>query len=136
VVRKRSAMLTEAEMRLMEILWERGSATVAEVVEALSPEASLAYTTVLTTMRILEQKGYVGHSTQGRAFIYHPVLLRGEARRNALQEILSRFFDNSAGSLVLNLLEDETIDPGELQRLKAMIAEDDTHRSDRAGRGE
>jgi predicted transcriptional regulator len=68
-------MLTEAEMRLMEILWDRGNATVAEVVEALSPEASLAYTTVLTTMRILEQKGYVGHNTQGRAFIYHPVLL-------------------------------------------------------------
>jgi predicted transcriptional regulator len=117
--------LTEAELRLMEILWQLRSATVAQVVEELKSTQPLAYTTVLTTLRILEQKGYVRHSAQGRAFVYHPVLGRTEARRSAVQDVLSRFFDNSAESLVLNLLEDEAIEPEELRRLKEMLAADD-----------
>ena len=105
----------------MEILWDRGVATVNEVADALPDEAPLAYSTVLTTMRILEKKGYIRHKKQGRAFVYEPVVDRGEASRSALRYLLNRFFRNSPELLVLNILEDEDIDPGELERLKSLI---------------
>jgi BlaI family transcriptional regulator, penicillinase repressor len=123
LARKRSTTLTEAELRLMDVLWEKGAATVGDVVEALPETASLAYSTVLTTLRILEQKGYVRHSKEGRAFVYHPLIDRGEARRNILQYVLNRFFDNSPELLVLNVLKEEKIDAGEMKRLKKMIEE-------------
>jgi predicted transcriptional regulator len=107
----------------MDVLWEKGAATVGDVVEALPETASLAYSTVLTTLRILEQKGYVRHSKEGRAFVYHPLVDRGEARRNILQYVLNRFFDNSPELLVLNVLKEEKIDAGEMKRLKKMIEE-------------
>ena len=107
----------------MDVLWKKGAATVGDVVEALPKTASLAYSTVLTTLRILEQKGYVRHSKEGRAFVYHPLIDRGEARRNILQYVLNRFFDNSPELLVLNVLKEEKIDAGEMKRLKKMIEE-------------
>jgi predicted transcriptional regulator len=107
----------------MDVLWEKGAATVGDVVEALPKKSSLAYSTVLTTLRILEQKGYVRHSKEGRAFIYHPLIDRGQARRNVLQYVVSRFFDNSPELLVLNVLKEENIDTSELNRLKKMIEE-------------
>lgn len=123
MARKRSTTLTEAELRLMDVLWEKEAATVGDVVEALHETSSLAYSTVLTTLRILEQKGYVRHSKEGRAFVYHPLVDRGEARRNILQYVLNRFFDNSPELLVLNVLKEEKIDAGEMKRLKKMIEE-------------
>ena len=123
MARKRSTTLTEAELRLMDVLWEKGAATVGDVVEALPKTASLAYSTFLNTLRILEQKGYVRHSKEGRAFVYHPLIDRGEARRNVLQYVLNRFFDNSPELLVLNVLKEEKIGAGELKRLKKMIEE-------------
>lgn len=107
----------------MDVLWEKGAATVADVVEALPKSSSVAYSTVLTTLRILEQKGYVRHSKEGRAFIYHPLIDRGEARRNVLRYVLRRFFDDSPELLVLNVLKEEKIDAGELKRLQKMIEE-------------
>lgn len=107
----------------MDVLWDKGAATVGDVVEALPKASSVAYSTVLTTLRILEQKGYVRHSKEGRAFIYHPLIDRGEARRNILQYVLDRFFDNSPELLVLNVLQEEKIDARELKRLKKMIEE-------------
>ncbi len=121
--RKRSKTLTEAELRLMDVLWDKGAATVGDVVEALPKTSSLAYSTVLTTLRILEQKGYVRHSKEGRAFVYHPLIDRGEARRNVLRYVLDRFFDNSPELLVLNVLKEEKIDAVELKRLKKKIEE-------------
>lgn len=122
MARKKSPTLTEAELRLMEILWEKGRASVAEVVEALPREVPLAYSTVLTTLRILEQKGYLHHRTQGRAFIYQPVVDRGKARRSALRHLVERFFDNSPELLVQHLLEQKALGREELQRLKRRIA--------------
>lgn len=119
--RKKSATLTEAELRLMNVLWDRGEATVGEVTEALTGEPALAYSTVLTTMRIMEQKGYVGHKQRGRAFVYEPLVDRQTASRSALRQLMSRFFDNSPRLLVLNVLEDEEIDAKELKRLRALI---------------
>jgi predicted transcriptional regulator len=107
----------------MEILWEKGTATVNDVVEALPKTRALAYSTVLTTLRILERKGYVGHEKLGRAFVYHSVVDRNQASRNAVNYIVSRFFDNSPELLVLNVLENEKIDPVELERLKKLVEE-------------
>jgi predicted transcriptional regulator len=106
----------------MKVLWERGRASVAEVVEALGkPEP--AYNTVLTMLRILERKKYVRHQKEGRAFLYEAVVGKKEASTSAVRQLVSRFFGGSAGELVLNLLEEEQVDAGELERIKAMIRE-------------
>jgi predicted transcriptional regulator len=120
MARKKSPTLTEAEYRLMDILWTRGSATVAEVTESLG-DPPLAYNTVLTTMRILEQKGYVKHKASGRAFIYKAAVEREDAQRSVVQHVVARFFNNSPRELVLNLLESEHIDDDELARLRELI---------------
>ena len=120
MARRRSATLTEAELRLMEVLWERGPATVAEVTAALPPPP-LAYNSVLTTMRILERKGYVAHDEAGRAFLYRTLVAREEAAGHAVGHVLSRFFDNSAGTLALRLIETERPSEEELARLKTLI---------------
>jgi len=121
--RRRSPTLTDAELRLMRVLWEKQSATVAEVVEALTGKPVLAYNTVLTIMRILDRKGYVAHEKTGRAFLYRPLIDQNHARQSALRHLASRFFENSASLLVLNLLNDEQLDAGELKRLKKLIEE-------------
>ena len=122
MARKKSPTLTEAELRLMEVLWEKRSATVGEVLAGLPDDTALAYNTVLTTLRILESKGYVVHAESGRAFVYRPLVGRDEARRSATQQLVRRFFDNSPGLLALSLLEQEHIDEEELERLKTLIA--------------
>lgn len=126
MARKKSLNLTEAEQRLMEVLWEKGSATVAEVAEALPKKLGLAYNTVLTTLRILEDKGYVRHTRpkDGRKFLYTPVVSRDQASHSALRHLLSRFFGNSAEALVLNLLEDENLSEAERERIRNLLDED------------
>jgi predicted transcriptional regulator len=121
VPRKKSPNLTEAELRLMDVLWQKGQATVGEVTASLPDDPPLAYSTVLTTLRILENKGYVRHTKTGRAFVYKPVVEREEARRKALSHLVSRFFGGSRELLVMNLLKEETIGQAELRRIKKMI---------------
>jgi len=123
MARKKSTTLTEAEVRLMNVLWARGPSTVNDVLEALPADPPLAYNTVLTTLRILEEKGYVKHKKDGRAFHYVPRVPREQAQMSALRLLLSRFFENSAEQLVLNVLKHEKLDPAELQRLRRMIEE-------------
>ena len=122
--RKQSATLTEAELRLMNVLWDRGSGTVGDIADALPKDPALAYNTVLTTMRILEDKGYVSHTKpdEGRAFVYKPLVGREEAGRNAVRHLVSRFFQNSPELLVLNVLEDEELSSADLQRIRELIA--------------
>jgi len=126
LARKKSLNLTEAEQRLMEVLWEKGSATVAEGAESLPRKLDLAYNTVLTTLRILEDKGYVQHTKpkDGRKFLYTPVVSRDQASHSALRHLLSRFFGNSAEALVLNLLEDEKLSDAERNRIRNLLKED------------
>ena len=119
---KRSITLTKAELRLMKILWDRGESTVAEMVAAISAEEALAYTSVLTTIRILDTKGYVSHRPGGRAFLYSPCIGEIEASRSEVRHVLQRFFGNSRERLLLSLLGDDEISPGELSRLKEAIA--------------
>jgi predicted transcriptional regulator len=126
VAGKRSPGLTDAELRLMEVVWEKGSATVSDVVGALSKGVPLAYSTVLTTLRILENKGYLTHMKEGRAFVYRPVVGREQARESAVTHLLRRFFEGSPELLMLKLMEERKIDPKELQRLRKRIAEEET----------
>lgn len=119
--RQRSVTLTEVEQRLMEVLWERGNATVSEVLEALPSKVRVAFNTVQTTMRILEQKGYLRHETEGRAFRYFPTIGRDEASTSAVRHILRRFFDGRPASLALSLLENESLDPAEVAHLERLI---------------
>ena len=122
--RAKSPGLTDAELRLMEVVWKKGVATVAEVVDGVTGDPHLAYSTVLTTLRILENKGYLVHSKQGRAFAYKPAVERDTARDNAIRHLLRRFFDGSPELLLLNLLEREKINAKELARLRKRIAEE------------
>ena len=118
--RKKTPTLTEAEYRLMDILWTNGALSVADVVERIG-DPPLAYNTVLTTLRILEQKGYLSHKASGRAFIYKPSVERDEAQTTLVNHMVSRFFGGSPRELVLNLLDSESVDAAELERLRELI---------------
>lgn len=111
--------LTNAEHRIMEVVWARGSATVAEVVEALHGED--AYTTILTLMRILTAKGFLSYRKEGRAHVFKPRVDRQTAARKAVHQLLSKFFAGSASELVLAFLREEELTPGELDAIKQQI---------------
>ena len=119
----RSVTLTEAELRIMNVLWQKGSATVQQVLDMLPRKPALAYNSVLTTIRVLEDKGYVKHVKDGRAHIYMPLVGRKEATRFEIRHLVNRFFKNSHKELVLNILEDDSIDSGELKRLRELLRE-------------
>ena len=118
---RKSNTLTEAELRLMKILWRRGESAVTDLVAALPTTEPLAYNSVLTTIRILEQKGYVDHRQEGRAFVYRACVAEHEASLSEVRNVLSRFFGNSRERLVLSLLGDQEISAEELQRLQEAI---------------
>jgi predicted transcriptional regulator len=118
---KKSSTLTEAELRLMRLLWTRGESTVADLVAALPQSELLAYNSVLTTIRILEQKGYVCHRKEGRAFLYLAVVEEEQAGRSEVNHVLRRFFGDSREKLMLSLLGERDITPEELARLKQAI---------------
>jgi predicted transcriptional regulator len=107
----------------MNVLWQRGPATVGDVAASLTDDPPLAYSTVLTTLRILERKGYLRHTKKGRAFVYEPMIAQEEASRTALGYLVNRFFGGSRELLVVNLLKEETISRTELRRIRKMIAE-------------
>ena len=119
----KSATLTEAELRLMDVLWQNGPSTVQRVLEALPRKPSLAYNSVLTTIRILEKKGYLKHAKDGRAHVYMPLVEREEASRSEIRHLVSRFFKNSHEMLVLNILEDRGVDAEELARLRQLLGQ-------------
>jgi predicted transcriptional regulator len=120
---RKSITLTEAELRLMKLLWVCGESAVGDLVAAMPEGETLAYNSVLTTVRILEQKGYVRHRQEGRAFLYSPCVEEHEAGRSEIRYMMQRFFGNSRERLLLSLLGDEEIDPAELRRLKEAIAQ-------------
>ena len=131
---KKSNTLTEAELRLMKILWRRGESAVNDLVSAIPQGETLAYNSVLTTIRILEQKGYVQHRQEGRAFIYRPLIAEHEASRTEVKHILSRFFGNSREQLLLSLLGEGDISREELNRLKAAINSASLDESEASGK--
>lgn len=120
---KQSATLTEAELRVMDVLWRKGSGTVQQVLDWMP--SVLAYNSVLTTIRILERKGYLQHVKDGRAHVYAPIIGRAEATRSEIRHLIGRFFSNSHEALVLNILQDEALDADELTRLREMLERSD-----------
>src|SRR6187397_3487473 len=121
MARRRSPTLTDAESRVMSVVWQRETATVGDVVAALRQDRVVTYSTVQTILRILETTGYVTHEKVARAFVYRPAVDARQARQRALRHLVTRLFNDSPSLLILNVLEDEQIDPAELQRLKKLI---------------
>ena len=122
MARQRSKTLTDAELRLMEVLWRLGRSTVGEFHNALPRREKVAYSTVLTTLRILEEKGYLDHEQRGRAYVYRPLVAREDARQSGVRHLVSRLFDDSPKALVLNVLENEDFSPEELAEVRRLIS--------------
>jgi BlaI family penicillinase repressor len=110
---------TDRELDVMSVLWERGSGTVAEVRAELPVD--LAYTTVLTVLRTLEEKGYVGHEEQGRAHRYFPLVERRAAARSALSRLVDTLFRGSPELLLTQLVKDRRLDRADLRRLRRLL---------------
>jgi predicted transcriptional regulator len=114
-------VIHDREMNLMDVLWERGSATAAEVRDLL--EDDLAYNTVLTILRRLEQKGYVGHEEEGRAHRYFPLVEREKARESAVRQLLDKVFDGSAELMLTHLVTESKLDDEQIRRLRHLLQE-------------
>lgn len=127
--RRPSETLTDAELRIMNVLWLKRSGTVQTILDALSENPPLAYNSVLTTIRILERKGYVEHVKDGRAHVYAPLVEKREATRSEIRHLVGRFFKNSHEQLVLNILEDRGINAAELDRLREVLERSENQRS-------
>lgn len=112
---------TERELDVMSVLWETGSATVADVRDGLADD--LAYTTVLTVLRTLEEKGYVAHTEEGRAYRYHPLVERDVARESALKRLTHKLFSGSTELLLTHLVSERDLPEAELRRLRSVLSE-------------
>ncbi|MBW3628235.1 MAG: BlaI/MecI/CopY family transcriptional regulator [Gemmatimonadetes bacterium] len=112
-------VLYERELDVMEVLWEQGNATVAEVRDALEDE--MAYTTVLTVLRRLEDKGFVAHDEEGRAHRYRPLVARTQARESALERLTRRLFQGSPELLLTHLVSQRKLSDAELRRLRDLV---------------
>jgi BlaI family transcriptional regulator, penicillinase repressor len=124
MARPRSSTLTEGEQRIMEVIWRLGEASVQDVTNELAAAAEpVAYTTVLTMLRILHEKKYVDYRKEGKAHVYVPLVTRDAARSNALKQLLRRFFDDSPEALAQHLMHEEDIDLQELERLGARVGQ-------------
>lgn len=115
--------LTDLQFAIMRILWERAEATVLEVQTGLRPERDLAQTTIATLLSRLEKRGVVEHRLEGRQFVYRPLVTEQEVRRSMVSELTALLFDGSSAALMNHLLHSRDMDPGDLDRVKRMIAE-------------
>lgn len=113
--------LTDREADVMQVLWEHGPSLVAEVREQLSDE--LAYTTVLTVLRTLEGKGYVGHEEEGRGHRYYASIKQQAARKNAIQHLTDKLFKGSAELLFSHLVSEQKLSPEQIRRMRQLLAE-------------
>ena len=126
MARSKSVILTEAELRIMNVLWERGPATVHEVLAALPEKPPLAYNSVLTIIRILEKKEYVKHAKDKRAHVYAARVDKKDATRSEVRRLVSRFFGDSHEMLVLNIMEENSMDADDLARVRQLLEESKT----------
>ncbi|WP_313347933.1 BlaI/MecI/CopY family transcriptional regulator [Stenotrophomonas sp.] len=121
MARPPSPTLTDSERRILEVLWKKKEASVREVADELSRKKPVAYTTVLTMFKVLDKKGLVTHRSEGRAFIYSAAISRGEARKQALENLLKSFFNDSPNVLAQHLIDEHAIDADELQALQKRV---------------
>ncbi len=115
--------LTELQIALLRVLWDRGQATVAEICEALRPERALALTTVATLLSRLEKRGIVTHETRARQYLYRPLVTESEVRRSMVGDLTEQLFDGDVTALMSHLLTAREMSPGDLDRLKALLDE-------------
>ena len=116
-----SIILTRQELQIMKVVWDRGAATVKEVCEVICQKKATAYTTILTLMGILEDKGALTHTRSGRAYIYRPLLSRQQATRNQVHDVVARFFDGKPERLIENLLESEVTAPEQIGMVRTFL---------------
>jgi len=116
-----SIILTRQELQIMKVVWDKGVATVKEVCDAMSQTKVTAYTTILTLMGILEEKGALVHTRSGRAYVYKPVLSREQATRNQVHDVLTRFFDGNPEKMLVSVLESEVKEPGQVETVKNLL---------------
>ena len=121
MARKPSQTLTDGELRLMRVLWDRGEATVGDVVDDIQGRIKPAYNTVLTLLRVMERKGYVQHRKEGRAFTFTPIVDERQVRDRVLGHVLPLFFNNSPALLMLNVLGRGELEPEERERIRALL---------------
>jgi BlaI family penicillinase repressor len=114
---------TDREADVMQVLWDHGPSVVAEVQEKISDK--LAYTTILTVLRTLETKGYVGHAEEGRGHRYHALIEQQQARKSALRHLTSKLFKGSTELLMTHLVSDQKLSPDQLRRMRDLLAEHD-----------
>src|SRR5579863_780651 len=120
-MRPRSSTLTGQELELMKIIWRRESATVRDVYEELLERRKIAYTTVMTTLKTLEQKGYLRASLQDRAYVYQPTKPKNQVIKGMVREFVDRVFNGSAEPLVVHLLEDKQLSESDLREISRMM---------------
>ncbi len=130
MARHTSPTLTEAELRVMDLIWKLGEATVSEVLEEMPVKQRPAYNTVLTTLRILERKGHVSHTKDGRAHVYRPLSSRNQTRSQAARHVISSFFEGSPSLLLRNVLEDNRLSSNDIEQLKEMIQKFETEQTE------
>jgi predicted transcriptional regulator len=116
-----SIILTRQELQIMKVVWKLGSATVKDVCDIISQYKPTAYTTILTLMGILEEKGALVHSRNGRAYVYRPLLSRRQATRNQMDDVLERFFDNNPEKMIVYVLENEITDEAQLENVRNFL---------------
>ena len=116
-----SIILTRQELQIMKVIWGLGAATVKDVSEIMSQSKPVAYTTILTLMGILEDKGALAHTRSGRAFLFRPLLSRRQATRNVVHDVTMRFFDGNPEKLIEDVLANETLDPDQLDFVRSML---------------
>lgn len=121
--RPKSATLTDVEAQLMDVLWRLGEGRTRDVLAALPESENRAYSTIRTTLRILEEKGYLTHREKGRAYVYVPAVERQEVRQRAVRHLLGRFFGGSAEQLVLNVLEEQKLTPEDRRRIRELVGD-------------
>ena len=116
-----SIILTRQELQIMKVVWDKGVATVKEVCDAMSQTKVTAYTTILTLMGILEEKGALVHTRSGRAYVYKPVLSRAQATRNQVHDVLTRFFDGNPDKMIESVLEFEVKKSDQVETVKSLL---------------
>jgi BlaI family transcriptional regulator, penicillinase repressor len=117
----RDNRLADLQLAIIQILWDRGQATVAEVREALAPRRQLAYTTVGTMLAKMEAAGYVAHRAAGRVNVYRPLLRRDQVSRSMVSDLAQRLFQGDVAEMMCHLLDGCDVSPEELARLKKLI---------------
>src|SRR5581483_1605706 len=120
-MRPKSATLTDQELEIMKIVWDRDSVTVRDVYESLLEKRKVAYTTVMTMMNILEQKGHLKKAQEERAYVYRSTKPRNQVIRGMVREFVNRVFNGSAEPLLLHLVEDQKLTEEDIEEIRQMV---------------